>query len=148
MKLHCYYYTRKYDDSITRYFPFLKENSPKNRMLCNAWEMFRKVFLIILSLFANLKLMLFIHEKFLVYKLEIFKNFKEVKHMIMIIAIIFIFFILCDIWSTVENYFQNILRTPWKNPLPPSYSLPPKNLKIASPPLFANIENFLGSPCR
>ena len=63
-------------------------------MLCNAWEMFRKVFLIILSLFANLKLMLFIHEKFLVYKLEIFKNFKEVKHMIMIIAIIFIFFYL------------------------------------------------------
>ena len=37
--------------------------------------------------------MLFIHEKFLVYKLEIFKNFKEVKHMIMIIAIIFIFFL-------------------------------------------------------
>ena len=62
--------------------------------------------------------MLFIHETFLVYKLE---TFKEVKHiMIMIIAIIYIFFILCDIWSTVENYFQKILRPPlpWKNPLP------------------------------
>ena len=36
--------------------------------------------------------MLFIHEKLLVYKLETFKNCKEVKHIgIMIIAIIYIF---------------------------------------------------------
>ena len=54
--------------------------------------------------------MLFIHEKFLVYKLETFENCKEVKHIIiMIIAIIYIFLILCDIWSTVENYFHKIL---------------------------------------
>ena len=55
---------------------------------------FQEVFLIILSLFANLKLMsvLFIHEMFLVYKLETFTNCKEVKHiMIMIIVIICIF---------------------------------------------------------
>ena len=55
---------------------------------------FQKVFLIILSLFGNLKLMnvLFIHEKFLVYKLETFTNCKEVKHvMIMIIVINYIF---------------------------------------------------------
>ena len=37
----------------------------------------------------------YIHETFLVYKLESFKNFKEVKHiMIMIIATIYIFFYL------------------------------------------------------
>ena len=50
--------------------------------------------MIILALFANLKLMsvLFIHEMFLVYKLETFTNYKKVKHiMVMIIAIIYIF---------------------------------------------------------
>ena len=55
---------------------------------------FPEVFLIIFSLYPNLKLMsaLYIHETFLVYKLETFKNCKEVKHiMIMIIAIIYIF---------------------------------------------------------
>ena len=64
-------------------------------MLClrNAWS-FQKVFLIILSLSANLKLMsvLLTHEMFLVYELETFTNCKEVKHiMVMIIAIIYIF---------------------------------------------------------
>ena len=51
--------------------------------------------MVILSLFVNLKLMsallLYISETFLVYKLEIFKNCKEVKHMIMVVAIIDIF---------------------------------------------------------
>ena len=81
--------------------------------------------------------MLFIHETFLVYKLETFKNCKEVKQiMIMIIVIIYIFFILCDIWSTVEHYLQKILRPPWKNP-------PLKIQKVqVLPPFFANIENF------
>ena len=32
--------------------------------------------------------------------------------MIMIIAMIYSFFILCDIWSTIENYFQKILSLP------------------------------------
>ena len=42
--------------------------------------------------------MLYIHEKFVVYKLETFKDCKEVKHiMIIIIAIIYIFVVLCDI---------------------------------------------------
>ena len=41
---------------------------------------------------------------YLVYRLETFKNRKEAKHiMIMTIAIIYIFFILCDIWLTGEN---------------------------------------------
>ena len=94
---------------------------------------FQDVFLIILSLFSNLKLMsdfYFIYKKFLVYnKLEIFKNCKEVKHIIMIVAIIYIFFILYDIYLiTVENYFQKILSPPEKihSPLP-FYSLHPKN---------------------
>ena len=67
--------------------------------------------------------MLFIHETFLVYKLE---TFKEVKHiMIMIIAIIYIFFILLDIWSTVKNYFQKILSPPPPAKIHPLfYSLP------------------------
>ena len=57
------------------------------------WNL-QKVFVIMLSLFANLKLInvLFIHETFLVYKMETFTNCKEVKHiMIMVIAIIYIF---------------------------------------------------------
>ena len=67
---------------------------------------------------------LFIHETFLVYKLETFKNCNEVKHiMIMIIVIIYIFFILYDIWSTVENYFQNMLK-------------PPPPLKKSTPPFL------------
>ena len=58
------------------------------------------VFLTILSLFSILKLLgvVFIHGTFLVYKLETFTNCLDVKHiMIMIIAIIYIFFILLDI---------------------------------------------------
>ena len=58
------------------------------------------VFLTILSLFSILKLLsvVFIHGTFLVYKLEIFTNCLDVKHiMIVIIAIIYIFFILLDI---------------------------------------------------
>ena len=57
-------------------------------------EKFKEVFLITQSLFANLKLMSAFyetHETFLVYKLETFNNCKEVKHIIMIIAIIYIF---------------------------------------------------------
>ena len=68
--------------------------------------------------------------------------------MIMIIAIICIFFIIFDIWSTVKNYFQKIISLPpppWKNPLSPFHSLAPRNSKSsksASRPLFANIKNF------
>ena len=53
--------------------------------------------------------------------LETFKSYKEVKHiMITIIALIYIYFILCDTWSTFENYFQKILSPPDKihSPLP------------------------------
>ena len=79
---------------------------------------FQEVFLIILSLFANFNWwVLFIHEKFLVYKLETFKNCTEVKQItIIIIALTCIFFILRDIWSTVENYFQKFFRLLCKSP--------------------------------
>ena len=81
---------------------------------------------------------------FLVYKFETFKNCRGKAHCNYDYCYNLHFFILRDIWSTVENYFQKI------NPLPPFYSLPPppKNSKSSSPPLFANIENFSGLPCR
>ena len=83
-------------------------------------ETFQELSLIILSLFASLKLMsTFIHETFLVYKLETFKNCKEAKHII-----------LCDIWLIVENYFQKML-----SPSPhEKIHSPFKNSKGASPP--------------
>ena len=60
---------------------------------------FQEVFLIILSLWV-----LFIHETFLVYKLETFRNWKEVKHiMIKIIDFDFLSYVIFD----------------EKNPLPP-----------------------------
>ena len=76
-----YYSTQKYD-SITTYFPFLKGNSPQNWMLClhNACGIFRKFsWLCYLYLQMWSWWVLFIHETFLVYKLETFKNCKEVK---------------------------------------------------------------------
>ena len=109
---------------------------------------FREVFLIILSSFANLKLMkafFFIQGTFLLYKLETFKNCKEVNH-IMIMIVTYIFFILCGIWSPVENYFQKILSPhPLKNPFPPFYS-PHPPFKSASPLFFDNTPFFQSPP--
>ena len=69
--------------------------------------------------------------------------------MIMTTAIIYFFFILCDIlcdilflsysWKLLSENLQP-LPPPWKN------SLPPKNSKTASPPLLAKIEKFSGPP--
>ena len=110
---------------------------------------FHEVFLVILSLFANLKLMsLFIYE-FLVYRLEIFRNCKEVKHMIMIIAVVYIFFVFYVI-------FDHQLKTTFRksSALSPSEKIhsllftqsSPKNSEIASPPFFAKIEKFFAPP--
>ena len=58
VELHCHYSTQKYDDTITRYFPFSKREFQK--IECWVYIMhgkFSEVFLIILSLFSNLKLM-------------------------------------------------------------------------------------------
>ena len=92
--------------------------------------------------------MLFIHETYLVYKLKTSRNCKEVKHiMIMIIAIIYIFVIICDILSTVENYYQKIFRIPLKKSSP-SFLLtfPLKIQKLQVPLHFDKTENFQARP--
>ena len=109
---------------------------------------FQEVFLIMLSLCGNLKLMSvhFIHETFLVYKLETFTNCKEVKHiMIMIIAIIYSFFIFSDIWSTVKNYFKKILSLPppLKNLTPPFILTPSLPNSCKSPPFYQYWKFFI-----
>ena len=106
------------------------------------------VFLIILSLFANLKLMSVFYS-WIIFSLQvgdIWSLYGGQAHYDYDYCYNLHFFILCDIWSTVENYFQKILRPPWKSPPPPFYSLPPKNTKSASPTLFANTENFSAPP--
>ena len=99
---------------------------------------------------------LFIHEMFLVYKLETFTNCKEVKHvMVMIIAIIFY------LMSYLINSWKLLSENPQPRPPPPT---PPqkKNIhphplllfrplkiqKVQVAPLFANIEDFSGPSCR
>ena len=91
--------------------------------------------------------MLFIHETFLVYKLETFRNCKEVKHiMIMIIAIIYIFFILWDIWSAVEITFRKSSGSPEKiHPLFYSPS-PLKIQKVQVPFTFCQHWKFFSPP--
>ena len=78
--------------------------------MCN----FQKVFLVILFLFANLFVVL-------VYKLETFTNCKEVKITIMIIAIIYIF------------YLMRYLIISWKL-LSQNPQLPPEKIHLTAPP--------------
>ena len=67
--------------------------------------------------------------------------------MIMIITIIYIFFILYDIWLQLKITFAKSSAPPPKKIHSSLFThSPPKNSKIASLPLFAYIENFLGSP--
>ena len=59
VKLHFYYSTHIYDDSITRYFPLSKREFP-SKIECCVYIMhreFQNFFRIILSLLANLQLM-------------------------------------------------------------------------------------------
>ena len=127
-------------------FPFLKENSQKNRMLYlqNAWGIFRKFsWLYYLYLQIQNWWVLYIHEMLLVYRLETFKNYKEVKYIvIMIITIICIFSILCDISSAVENCFQKILSSPPEKIDPPAT----KNSKSVSPPFLLTLKFFSPPP--
>ena len=105
---------------------------------------FQEVFLIMLSSFADLKLMnvLFIHETFLVYKLETFTNCKEVNHVMIMRSLI-------NSWKLLlEN--PQFLPPFLKKSLPIFTHFPTKNSKSAStpPPLFANTENFSSHSCR
>ena len=93
--------------------------------------------------------MLFIHEKFLVYKLETSRNCKEVKHMIMIIAIIYIFLSDVIFDQQLKSTFRQSpppekIHLPLFTHLPP----PPKNWEIARPPppFLSNWKFF--RPCR
>ena len=58
------------------------------------------------------------------------------------------FFVLCEISSAVENYFQKVFSLPTEKPTLPFLLTPPLKIQkvSASPPFFANIENFSGPP--
>ena len=91
---------------------------------------------------------LFIYE-FLVYRLEIFRNCKEVKHMIMIVAVIYIFFVFYVIFD--HQLKITFRKSSALSPSEKIHSLlftqsSPKNLEIASPPFFAKIEKILAPP--
>ena len=103
VKLYCYYSTQKYDDSLTRHSPFSKREFSKMLCLHNAWEIFR-TFSWLYYLYLQIWNWwgLFIYEKFLVYKFKTFKNCIEVKHMIMIIAIIYLFLHL--MWYLINSW--------------------------------------------
>ena len=66
--------------------------------------------------------------------------------MIMITAITYIFLSYVIFDQQLEITFKKSSGPPWKNPLPPFNSLPPKNSNSASARLLANTENFSGSP--
>ena len=91
---------------------------------------FQEVFLIIISLFANLKLMsiFFFHETFLVYKMETFKNCKEVKHiMIMIIDSDFLSYVVFEQQLKITQH------------------PPPLKLKKCKSPLFVKSRGYFWS---
>ena len=92
--------------------------------------------------------MLFIHESFLVYKLDTFRNCKEVKHIIiMIIAIIHIFLILLMFDQQLQITFKKSSGPTEKiHLLLFTHSSLKLNSKSASPYLFANIKNFSPPP--
>ena len=62
----------------------------------------------------------------------------------MIIAIICIFLSYVIFDQQLKITFRKSIHSPLFTHSPP----PPKNSKSSSPPLFANIENFSGLPCR
>ena len=105
---------------------------------------FPKVFLIILLLLPNLKLMSAFHSwKVFSYKLETFKNCKEVQHvMIMIIAIIYIFWSHMIFDQQLKITFRKLLSalSPWKKLLPSFFLTPPplktRKLLVPPPPFF------------
>ena len=92
--------------------------------------------------------MLFIHETFLVYKLETFTNCKEVKQIvIVIIAVIYIFFIFWEFDQQLKITFRKFSAFLEKIHLPPPfYSLPPKNSKGSSSPFLLTLKIFQASP--
>ena len=94
--------------------------------------------------------MLFIRETFLVYKLETFKTFKEVKHiMITTIVYIFVSYVIFDQQLKITFRKSSGPHPLKKSTLPFLLTRPCKNSKSASPPLIANIENLSApTPCK
>ena len=91
----------------------------------------------------------FLFMKVLVYKLEKFKNCKEVKQiMIMIIAILYIIlsYVIFDQQLKITFRKFSAPPPPEKTQYPFFIHSSPKNSKSASPPLFANTESFLSLP--
>ena len=82
---------------------------------------------------------LYVHEKFLAYKLETFKNIRRWSTLRLWLLLQFTFL------STIENYFQKILSHPPRLPARKN-PLPPKNSKSAGPLLSANTGNFSHLP--
>ena len=105
------------------------------------------------SLFANLKLMsvFFIHETLLVYKLETFTNWKEVKYiMIIVIAIIYIFlyYQIFDRQLKITLRKSSAPRPSGKSRTPISTHSPTKIQTLQVLPIFPNIESFSGPSWR
>ena len=89
----------------------------------------------------------------LVYKLETFTNYKEVKITIMIIAIIYIFYIMKYLiisWKLLSENPQlppeKIYPTPPPLPRPFFTHCPTKNPKSASPYFLSTFKIFLAPP--
>ena len=109
-------------------------------MLClhNACGIFRKfswLYYLYLQIW-NWWVIFYIHETFLVYKLETFAICKEVKHiMLMIITILYIFFLM--------RYLINSWKLLSKNPQPPPFSL-----KKSTTHLFAHTPTKNSKKCK
>ena len=87
--------------------------------------------------------MLFIHETFLVYKLETSKNCKEAKQIMIITIAIIYFLILCDIWLTLKITSRKSSGPPEKIHSQLLTHSPLKNSKSESPPTFwPTLKNF------
>ena len=88
--------------------------------------------------------MLFIHETFIVYKLETFKKCKGKAHYEYYYCYHLHFLILCDISLIIENYFQKILMTPPSKIHSHIFTQSPLKIQEVQVPPFAKIENFSG----
>ena len=95
--------------------------------------------------------MFFIHEAFLVYKMETFKNCQEVKHIIiMIIAIIYIFLSYMIFDQQLKITFRKFSTPPEKITPPFLLTPPPKNAKSTGSPFLPTLKIFQSPPppCR
>ena len=89
---------------------------------------------------------LYIHETFLVYKLETFKNCKELKHIMIMINVFCLMWYLINSWKLLS---ENPQPHPEKihSPLFTHYSLPPKKFqKVQAPAFLLTLKSFQATP--